>query len=558
MSFTERTTGPARSGTKYWHTDNPFYPAYGMPNCTAYAWGRFYEILGEKPKLYTGNAGTWYNHTEDGYKRGKEPALGAVICFSRPGDAGHVAVVEKINSDGSIVTSDSGWGSSNWWWRMTRTPPRYNNDDSGLVFQGFIYNPAASNASNVTADFISAAQSQIGKDGTWSWKTSGLSRGQPWCAAFVVSCAKSAGILGKLIPVTYGAGEIPKQGVKKGWGEWHAGPYWGTTFKPQSGDIVLFRWDDKSSYSGQDKYYSDHVGIVEKFEGTRVTTIEGNSGSGDSNYARKVCRVEYTYTSTCINGYYRPDWAKCGGSAAGLGSGYYSGPLYDYENTKQDAIIREIGYVNSAWEPSINSSNIRLSAVNYTALFSALFDAGKSSLGGYEYQASDIDMKDTDAVAKEIVKFCMSKGMNVAGGIGIVANINGECGLDISLSGTDSNGLTSGGMCMWNGANWKRFLEYCGPDWKTNLTKQCEFLFYFMEHIENGFLNYQVRRYYGTNCSLLEYLCQVPNTEAGAIKATEIFVYCYENPADPAGESQRRGKYASEFWKKLSPILKKG
>ena len=37
MSFTERTTGPARSGTKYWHTDNPVDPAYGMPNCTAYA-----------------------------------------------------------------------------------------------------------------------------------------------------------------------------------------------------------------------------------------------------------------------------------------------------------------------------------------------------------------------------------------------------------------------------------------------------------------------------------------------------------------------------------------
>ncbi len=117
-----------------------------LPNCVGYAWGRFMEVLGDTPKLSRGNAEDWYRHTSDGYKRGKTPKLGAVICWRKgkagngSDGAGHVAIVEKINSDGSIVISQSGYKSSRFW--ISTIKKGYAL--AGYVFQGFIYNPAVS------------------------------------------------------------------------------------------------------------------------------------------------------------------------------------------------------------------------------------------------------------------------------------------------------------------------------------------------------------------------------------------------------------------------------
>ena len=59
--FVPRLTAPSTSNRYYYSTDNPFYPAYGMPNCTAYAFGRIYELNGSRPNLCTGNAEMWYD-----------------------------------------------------------------------------------------------------------------------------------------------------------------------------------------------------------------------------------------------------------------------------------------------------------------------------------------------------------------------------------------------------------------------------------------------------------------------------------------------------------------
>lgn len=45
MSFTPRLTDTGILNNFHWYSDNPFYQSgYGMPNCTCYAWGRFWEI----------------------------------------------------------------------------------------------------------------------------------------------------------------------------------------------------------------------------------------------------------------------------------------------------------------------------------------------------------------------------------------------------------------------------------------------------------------------------------------------------------------------------------
>ena len=144
MSYSARLQAPSTSN-KYFYANNIFYQCgYGLPNCTCYAWGRFYEISGERPKLSTSNAENWWNHN-DGYERGKTPRLGAVICWSKgkvgvgSDGAGHVGIVEKIYSDGSILVGQSGWGAKSRFW-TTKVSKGYAL--SGYKFQGFIYNPA--------------------------------------------------------------------------------------------------------------------------------------------------------------------------------------------------------------------------------------------------------------------------------------------------------------------------------------------------------------------------------------------------------------------------------
>ena len=105
--FEPRLSSPKSSNPYYNRSLNAYSQSgYGMPNCTAYAYGRIYEITGEKPLIKSGNAGSWWftNKRNNYYDYGKEPKLGAIACWS-----GHVAVVEKI--EGSTVTiSQSHWG----------------------------------------------------------------------------------------------------------------------------------------------------------------------------------------------------------------------------------------------------------------------------------------------------------------------------------------------------------------------------------------------------------------------------------------------------------------
>lgn len=115
-------------------------------NCTAYAWGRRCELEGERTQLgANGDAYFWYARELAAgiYKTGQTARVGAVCCWSYGySKDGHVAVVEKINKDGSIVTSNSAYGS------RTGIPVLFYNDtfkdeetlkNSYGIFQGYIY-----------------------------------------------------------------------------------------------------------------------------------------------------------------------------------------------------------------------------------------------------------------------------------------------------------------------------------------------------------------------------------------------------------------------------------
>lgn len=127
-----------------------------LANCVGYANGRFAEIIHE----LTGHNGIQYQlvcNAEQFIERAKnygltissKPTLGGIMVWQKGATlsgndgAGHVAVVERINSDGSIYLSESGYGASKSFWNSTRTNSNGRwGEGSGYKFRGCIVNPA--------------------------------------------------------------------------------------------------------------------------------------------------------------------------------------------------------------------------------------------------------------------------------------------------------------------------------------------------------------------------------------------------------------------------------
>lgn len=164
-NFFVRTTKPngnknfIRRADGGWNTCIKGYPtdagANVLANCVGYASGRFNEIINEA-RGTTGCTYTTLNCNAEnfierakaaGLQTGSTPRVGAIGCAMKGstlsgGDgAGHVWIVEKVNSSTSTYTSESGYGSSAFW-NQTR-----NNSNgrwglgSGYTFRAYIYLP---------------------------------------------------------------------------------------------------------------------------------------------------------------------------------------------------------------------------------------------------------------------------------------------------------------------------------------------------------------------------------------------------------------------------------
>ena len=123
-----------------------------LANCVGYAAGRFNEIIGKGKFVYfqyPPNAENFYDTAiAAGLNVGSTPKLGAIIVWAKgktwtsSDGAGHVAVVEDIKSDGSIITSESGYGCATPFWTTHRYKESGNwGQSSAYKFLGFIYQP---------------------------------------------------------------------------------------------------------------------------------------------------------------------------------------------------------------------------------------------------------------------------------------------------------------------------------------------------------------------------------------------------------------------------------
>ena len=119
----------------------------------------------------------------------------------------------------------------------------------------------------------------------------------PWCAAFVSAVAQQCGMTDIVPP------ECSCWYMMNGFqrlGEWTDRD----EYTPRPGDVVFYDWEDNGT--GNNTGVPDHVGIVERLQGGRIVTIEGNYGD---TVARRYLAVGARY----LRGFGLPDfavWAK--------------------------------------------------------------------------------------------------------------------------------------------------------------------------------------------------------------------------------------------------------
>ena len=133
---------------------------------------------------------------------------------------------------------------------------------------------------------VDIAKSQVGNVGGqpyWSWY--GFNSRVEWCACFVSWCYGQMG----LSEPRFAA--CQSQGIPwfQSHGQWGGRDY--ANIAP--GDAIFFDWDLDGS--------ADHVGIVVGTDGSRVYTVEGNSGD--------ACKIKsYDLNYQCIKGYGLMNW----------------------------------------------------------------------------------------------------------------------------------------------------------------------------------------------------------------------------------------------------------
>ena len=133
---------------------------------------------------------------------------------------------------------------------------------------------------------VDIAKSQVGNVGGqpyWSWY--GFTSRVEWCACYVSWCYGQMG----LSEPRFAA--CQSQGIPwfQSHGQWGGRDY--ANIAP--GDAIFFDWDLDGS--------ADHVGIVVGTDGSRVYTVEGNSGD--------ACKIKsYSLTYECIKGYGLMNW----------------------------------------------------------------------------------------------------------------------------------------------------------------------------------------------------------------------------------------------------------
>lgn len=126
-----------------------------LSNCVGYASGRFNEIIGEyKYKTLNCNAENFIERAKAASLQiSDKPTLGGIMVWAKgksgnsADGAGHVAIVESIEDDNRIITSESSYGGQAFYNKTrTNTNGRWGMG-STYTFRGCIVNPGVNDNS---------------------------------------------------------------------------------------------------------------------------------------------------------------------------------------------------------------------------------------------------------------------------------------------------------------------------------------------------------------------------------------------------------------------------
>ena len=125
-----------------------------LANCVGYAYGRFNEISNNTKMSYLAprNAEVFWDIAgQQGFERSQTPKIGSCIVWQKgptrdpkgEDGAGHVAIVEQVIDENTVITSESGYGCKTPFWTQTRKRGADGNWGMGTdyKFLGFIHHP---------------------------------------------------------------------------------------------------------------------------------------------------------------------------------------------------------------------------------------------------------------------------------------------------------------------------------------------------------------------------------------------------------------------------------
>lgn len=176
-----------------------------------------------------------------------------------------------------------------------------------------------------------------------------------WCATFVSAVAIKCGCT-DVIPTECGCEQMIELFKKSGtWVE-------NENRTPKPGDIIFYDWADNGV--GDNKGYSDHVGIVESVSGGKITVIEGNYSDG---VGRRVIAVN----GKGIRGYGVPKYpvnsgnstVKVGDTVTVINAVTYDGKPFKLWHSKYKVMSlsgdRVVIGVNGVVTAAVNKANLK-------------------------------------------------------------------------------------------------------------------------------------------------------------------------------------------------------
>ena len=536
--FEAHYSGVTNAGMRvgvYWLTEanSPSAAKTEAKRCISYLQGKQLDY-----PIYVGiedyNKDNWYPSK---FQKSRLTDIAMTFCATIQ-DSGYTAGVYASSAFFNTVLDHKKISKlySIWLSQQKASNPSYNCDiwqtgvgtllgsNGKINFNRVVSDKFKSSTSNVLEEFLKVAKAhsidRLESYEEWTRGVLGNTGYDAWCAYFICACAKTVGVLGKII-ANVGSVDAMMQGTADLGGKLHNG----ANYIPKPGDLFSLR--DGSANTGY------HIGIVHSVNGNSFTSCEGNHTPTSRTDTAGYLSGSDTYSvpSSQFYQFCTPDWGSVGGSFT---SGGGSGQLYDTAYTRADAIIREVGYLNKKFEHSITPSKFKLCVMNYTPLLSDLWT--RYSSDGTS-KNKDYDTSGLSGNCKITVDYLINKGLNsavacgIAGAIYVASNFNPRAKRDSDKSL---------GICLWTAEKSSAMRKYVGKTWATNLSKQLDFLWYDIEH------NYS---------KVLAHLREISDTETGAKNAADYFVKYYISRNVVKIKTTKQQTKAVEYFKKINKSI---